>query len=33
MSVIIKHAKMAFKDPTTSEYTSIDAIADRTTDQ
>lgn len=33
MSVIIKHVKMAFKDPTTSEYTSIDAIADRTTDQ
>lgn len=33
MSVIIKHVKMAFKDPTTSEYTSVDAIADRTTDQ
>lgn len=33
MSVIIKHVKMAFKDPITSEYTSIDAIADRTTDQ
>lgn len=33
MSVTIKHVKMAFKDPTTNEYTPIDAIADRTTDQ
>lgn len=33
MSVTIKHVKMAFKDPTTNEYTPIDAIADRTTNQ